>query len=360
MAKELFLEIGTEEIPAGFIPKAMTEMEALIRKELNGAHIGFGEVKTVATPRRLTLVVRDVGVEQPTLDVKTLGPAKSVAFDAEGKPTKAAEGFARSQGIDVGSLQIEDTEKGPYVSAVKRVVGRPTAELLVEILPRLINNIPFKKSMRWGDLDVRFVRPIHWIVALFDGIVVPFTFGNIESGSISRGHRFMANTPFPVRDFAHYLEECERHFVIPDPESRKEIIRREIERVARAAGGNVLKDEELAGAGRLSRGIPERRLRHLLPRFPGSPQRGPYHLDAEPPALLLAGRRPGEAPPRLHHHQQYPGRGPVGGGQGERAGPAGPPLRRPLLLRRRQESPPGETGGIAQERSLPGKARHLL
>jgi glycyl-tRNA synthetase beta chain len=245
MAKELFLEIGTEEIPAGFIPRAMTEMEALIRKELNGAHIGFGEVKTMATPRRLTLVVQHVAVEQPTLDVKTLGPAKSVAFDAEGKPTKAAQGFARSQGIAVGSLQIEDTEKGPYLSAVKKVVGRSTAELLVEILPRLINNIPFKKSMRWGDLDVRFVRPIHWIVALFDGIVVPFTFGNIESGSISRGHRFMANTTFPVRDFAHYLEECERHFVIPDPESRKEIIRREIERVARAAGGNVLKDEEL-------------------------------------------------------------------------------------------------------------------
>lgn len=245
MHKELFLEIGTEEIPAGFIPRAMTEMEALIRKELNGAHIGFGEVKTVATPRRLTLVVRDVAEEQPTLDLKTLGPAKSVAFDAMGKPTKAADGFARSQGIDVSSLKIEDTEKGPYVSAVKKVVGRPTAELLVEILPRLINNIPFKKSMRWGDLDVRFVRPIHWIVALFDGHVVPFTFGNIESGGISRGHRFMADTTFPVRDFTHYLEECERHFVIPDPERRKEIIRREIERVAGAAGGNVLPDEEL-------------------------------------------------------------------------------------------------------------------
>jgi glycyl-tRNA synthetase beta chain len=245
MALELFLEIGTEEIPAGFIPKAMTEMEALIRKELQGAHISFGEVRTMATPRRLSLVVQHVAVEQPTREMKTLGPAKNVAFDADGRPTKAAEGFARSQGIDASSLQIGDTERGPYIFAVKKVVGRPTAELLGDILPRLINNIPFKKSMRWGDLDVRFVRPIHWIVALFGGTVVPFTFGNIESGCVSRGHRFMANNPFPVRDFAHYLAECERHFVITDPESRKEIIRIEIERVARNAGGSVLPDDEL-------------------------------------------------------------------------------------------------------------------
>jgi glycyl-tRNA synthetase beta chain len=245
MEKELFLEIGCEEIPAGFIPKAMAEMEALIRKELNGAHIAFGEVKTVATPRRLALVVHHVAEEQPTLNVKAFGPARNVAFDAEGKPTKAAQGFARSQGIDVTSLTVEETEKGPYVMAEKRVIGRPTAELLVEILPRLINSIPFRKSMRWGDMDVRFARPIHWIVALFDGIVVPFTFGNIESGSVSRGHRFMANSPFPVRDFNHYMKECERHFVIPDPDQRKDIIRREIERVAKGAGGSVLPDEEL-------------------------------------------------------------------------------------------------------------------
>jgi glycyl-tRNA synthetase beta chain len=245
MEKELFLEIGTEEIPAGFIPKAMTEMESLIRKELNGAHIAFGEVKTMATPRRLALVVHDVSEKQPTLNVKTFGPARNVAFDDEGRPTKAALGFARSQGVDVSSLTVEETEKGPYVMAEKRVIGRPTAEILVEILPRLINSIPFRKSMRWGDMDVRFARPIHWIVALFDGIVVPFTFGNIESGSVSRGHRFMANSPFPVRDFNHYMEECERHFVIPDPVQRKDIIRREIERVAKAAGGSVLPDAEL-------------------------------------------------------------------------------------------------------------------
>jgi glycyl-tRNA synthetase beta chain len=245
MTKELFLEIGTEEIPAGFLPKAMADMANLIARELTAARIGYGEIKTLATPRRLVLLVKDVAARQPDAEITAMGPAKNVAFDAAGKPTRAAEGFARGQGVDVGALLLRSTEKGEYVAVVRKETGRSTAEILSEILPRLIGNIPFRKSMRWGDLDVRFARPIHWIVALFDGIVVPFNFGNIESGSVSRGHRFMADTTFPVRDFAHYLEECERHFVIPDPERRKEIIRKEIEREAKGAGGSVLADEEL-------------------------------------------------------------------------------------------------------------------
>jgi glycyl-tRNA synthetase beta chain len=243
--KELFLEIGTEEIPAGFIPRAMAEMEAIITRELTNARLAFGEVKTLATPRRLTLMVRDIPAVQPDAEITATGPSIKAAYDADGKPTKAAEGFARGQGVDVSAIKIVTTDKGEYISITRTETGRPTHELLSEILPKLINEIPFKKSMRWGDLDVRFARPIHWLVALFDGIIVPFEFGNITSGAVSRGHRFMANTTFPVRDFAHYLEECERHFVIPDPERRKEIIRRETHRVAIAAGGHLLPDEEL-------------------------------------------------------------------------------------------------------------------
>lgn len=243
--KELFLEIGTEEIPAGFIPRAMAEMEAMITRELTNARLTFGEVKTLATPRRLALVVRDIPAMQPDAEITATGPSKKAAYDAEGKPTKAAEGFARGQGVDVSELGSIVTEKGEYLAVTKQVAGRPTHELLSEILPELVINIPFKKSMRWGNLDVRFARPIHWIVALFDGVVVPFSFGNIDSGSVSRGHRFMANTTFPVRDFSHYLEECERHFVIVDPERRKETIRRETHRVAKSSGGHLLPDEEL-------------------------------------------------------------------------------------------------------------------
>jgi glycyl-tRNA synthetase beta chain len=245
MAKDLFLEIGCEEIPAGFIPKAMADMEQLMKRELESARLEYGEIVTLGTPRRLVLAVKGVSGRQPDAELTAMGPAKSVAFDAQGNPTRAAQGFARGQGVEVSELTLMMTEKGEYLAAKKSEIGRETSELLTEMLPRLMNAIPFKKSMRWADLDVRFARPIHWIVALFDGIVVPFSFGNIESGSASRGHRFMANASFPVRDFAHYLEECERHFVIPDPARRKEIIRREIARVAKQAHGNVLPDEGL-------------------------------------------------------------------------------------------------------------------
>ena len=245
MSKELFLEIGTEEIPAGFLPKAMADIEALIRKELEAARLEFGEIRTLATPRRMALAVSGLPPVQPDAEITAMGPAKSIAFGPDGKPSKAAEGFARGQGVDVSTLTVVTTDKGEYVAATRKETGRPTFELMGEILPRLMANIPFKKSMRWGDFDVRFARPIHWIVALFDGVVVPFSFGPIESGTVSRGHRFMANTTFPVRDFAHYQEECERHFVIPDPAVRKEIIRREIHRTAKAAGGQLLPDEGL-------------------------------------------------------------------------------------------------------------------
>jgi glycyl-tRNA synthetase beta chain len=244
-AKELFLEIGSEEIPAGFIPRAMAEMEAIITRELTNARLSYGEVKTLGTPRRLTLLVRDIPAVQPDAEITATGPSVKAAYDAEGKPTKAAEGFARGQGVDVSALTTVTTEKGEYIAVTKQETGRPTHLILGEILPKLVTEIPFKKSMRWSDQEVRFARPIHWIVALFDGSVVPFSFGTIQSGAVSRGHRFMANTPFPVRDFAHYLDECERHFVIPDPARRKEIIRRETHRVAEATGGHLLPDEGL-------------------------------------------------------------------------------------------------------------------
>ena len=243
--KELFLEIGCEEIPAGFIPRATAAMEAIITKELALARLSFTEIKTYATPRRLVLAVKGIPSVQPDAEITATGPSLKAAYSADGTPTKAAEGFARGQGVDVSALQTITTDKGEYLFVSKHEAGRPTHEILAELLPSLVANIPFKKSMRWGNQEVRFARPIHWIVALFDGTVVPFSFGTIESGKVSRGHRFMANTSFPVTDLAGYLAECERHFVIPDQEKRKDIIRRETHRLAIAAGGHLLPDEEL-------------------------------------------------------------------------------------------------------------------
>ncbi len=245
MSAELFLEIGTEEIPAGFIPKALDDMKGLIRKELENARIEFGEIKTYATPRRLAIAVAAVAGQQPDMQIKAMGPAKKVAFAEDGTPTKAGEGFARGQGVDVSELKIVETDKGEYVSVEKEEKGRPTKELLPEILPRLIGSIPFKKSMRWKDLDIRFARPMHWIVALYGGEVVAFTFGNLESGNLSRGHRFMAPEAMIIQSSEEYEDQCERHYVTADPEKRRAIIARGIAEAASSVGGTLNEDEEL-------------------------------------------------------------------------------------------------------------------
>lgn len=245
MSKELLLEIGAEEIPAGFVEKALDAMGEMIRKELENARLTYDEIKTMGTPRRLVLMVTGLSAVQPDADITAMGPSRKAACDADGKPTKAAEGFARGQGVEVSELQVIATEKGEYLAVTKQEKGRPTHEVLTEVLPRLIRDIPFKKSMRWADLEVRFARPVHWIVALFDGVIIPCSFGPVHSGNISRGHRFMANQTFPVRDAAHYLDECERHFVIVDQIRRKEIIRKEAHRLAASLGGHLLPDEGL-------------------------------------------------------------------------------------------------------------------
>jgi glycyl-tRNA synthetase beta chain len=245
MSAELFLEIGTEEIPAGFLRPAMADLERLMRKELENARVAFGEIRTFATPRRLAISVAEVAAGQERQELTVAGPSVKVAFDGQGNPTKAAIGFARANGVEVSELSRMETDKGTYVFISKVTEGRPTADLLPEVLPRVISALPFRKSMRWKDLDARFARPVHWIVALFEGLVVPFGFGNLESGNISRGHRFMAPDPFPVKGVDSWLEETERRFVIPDPEKRKAIIAREIERMAHTVGAELNPDEEL-------------------------------------------------------------------------------------------------------------------
>ncbi len=245
MSKEIFLEIGSEEIPAGFLPRAMADLDRMIRRELESARLTFGEVRTFATPRRLALSVSDVAESQPNLRTEAMGPARQIAYDADGNPTKAAIGFARGQGVEVGALQLVSTDKGEYVFVAKEEAGRPTAQLLTEILPRLVAGLTFKKSMRWENQEVRFARPMHWIVALYGGQVVRFSHGNLVSGDKSRGHRFMAPQEFAVTGVATWLDACRSHFVIADQEERKATIRRQVEATGRAAGGSAAIDEAL-------------------------------------------------------------------------------------------------------------------
>jgi glycyl-tRNA synthetase beta chain len=245
MGNELLLEIGTEEIPAAFLPKALGDMEEIIRRELMSGRIPCGAIRTMGTPRRLVAAVADVAERQEDLVVEKLGPAVGVAFDAAGHPSQAAIGFARGQGLDVSELTTAETPKGRYVCARRLVAGEATEGLLPAILTKVITEIPFRKSMRWSDLDFRFARPIHWLVALYGGRVVPFQMAGIESGDQSRGHRFMGPAPFTVTGMADYLAKARDRFVIVDPAERKRIITEQIASEAAAVGGVPLVDEDL-------------------------------------------------------------------------------------------------------------------
>ncbi len=242
---ELLLEIGTEEIPAGFLPQALEAMQGLLEKELQNSRIPFKGIRAMGTPRRLVLSCVEVSSTQERRVTEVIGPAKRIAFGSDGQPTKAALGFARGQGIAVEDLKIVETEKGEYISARKEEKGEETFRLLSTILPRLIASIPFPKSMRWMDLDITFARPIHWILALFDGQVIPFQVGNIATGKLSRGHRFMAPGSFPVKDLGEYIRRLKNSSVIVNPEERQELILGEIKKAAGEVSGEIISDEEL-------------------------------------------------------------------------------------------------------------------
>jgi len=245
MSAELFLELGTEEIPAGFIPRALNDIQRLLCKELENARIGYGEIKTFATPRRLAISIADVARQQQRQELELTGPPARIAFDADGKPTKAAEGFARTNGVSVDELKTIETEKGEYLFLSKVIEGGESAEQMPEILSRVVSKIQFKKSMRWKDLDVRFARPMHWIVATFGGDVVPFTFGDLQSGNVSRGHRFMAPEEFTVSGVEDYITSAEKQFVVPDIGKRKALIKVQLEALEERLGGRINPDEDL-------------------------------------------------------------------------------------------------------------------
>lgn len=245
MGKELLLEIGTEEIPAAFLPKALRDMDDIIRKELSNRRIPHGEVRVMATPRRLCLCVADLATRQEDQIVEKMGPAKNVAFDDNGNPSKAALGFARGQGLDIAEIGMITTEKGEYLCSRKIITGEDTKHLLPEILVKLIGSIPFKKSMRWSNLDFRFARPIHWIVAIFGGETIPFTVANITSGNESYGHRFMSPKPFAISNFKEYLAKCRENFVIVDPQERRKTILEEAKKAALEVNGKIFYTQNL-------------------------------------------------------------------------------------------------------------------
>jgi glycyl-tRNA synthetase beta chain len=249
MQNELLLEIGTEEIPAGFIGPALQRLQTGMAAKLSGLGLDYADIRTVATPRRLAISVSGLASQQPDRTEEFLGPARKAAFDGDNRPTKAAEGFARSKGASVDDLTITETAKGEYVMLVKDVRGEETVKLLPSLLSGIIQELSFPKSMRWGTGEIAFARPIHWLLALYEGKVVNFQVGDIASGSHTRGHRFMAPESLEIQDFDHYLNALRDKFVLADVAERREVVINEVKQAAINGSGvaeaTIVEDDEL-------------------------------------------------------------------------------------------------------------------
>lgn len=245
MSKELLFEIGTEEIPAAFLTKAIIDIEEIAKKSFTEKRIPFAGIRALATPRRLCLYIAELAEKQEDQTTEKLGPAKKAAFDEKGNPSKAALGFARGQGLEISQLETITTEKGEYLAARKTIAGEATATLLPEILTKLVTSIPFRKSMRWADYELRFPRPIHWILALYGGEIVSLQLEVAQSSDSSCGHRFLSPNSFAVKNFADYLEKTRQNFVIVDPVERTKIILEEAEKAAAEVGGKIFYTDDL-------------------------------------------------------------------------------------------------------------------
>lgn len=245
MAKELILEIGTEEIPAGFMRDVIAELSEIASRELAGNALAYGNISSYGTPRRLTLRVTDLTEMQEDQSRESYGPPVRIAFDDKGDPTNATIGFAKSQGVDVKDLVTVTRDRGEFLAAVKKIKGQKTEKLLKEMLPRIIMDLPFRKSMKWGDGEAAFARPIRWILAVYGGKTIHFNIEEVKSSSKSRGHRFMSPKPFPVSGWDDYMEGLEKGFVVLDQDRRQDLIEKGINNLAGEIGGAALRDGEL-------------------------------------------------------------------------------------------------------------------
>ncbi|MDR1194790.1 MAG: glycine--tRNA ligase subunit beta [Peptococcaceae bacterium] len=242
---DYLLEIGTEEIPASFIEKALGQMREGIADALARQRVACGQIRTLGTPRRLALLLKDLAERGEDQTEEVRGPAKKAAYDQAGQPTRALLGFAGGQGVTPDQLVEKEVNGNIYVYAQRLVKGRETAAALPELIPRMIQELSFPKFMRWGDLDFRFARPIRWLVSLLDDQVLPLTVAGVTAGRQSRGHRFLSGEPFALAAAGEYEAALEKHSVIPDPARRRALIWEGIEAVARENQAVVAPDEEL-------------------------------------------------------------------------------------------------------------------
>ncbi|MED0674777.1 glycine--tRNA ligase subunit beta [Aneurinibacillus thermoaerophilus] len=243
MSRTLLLEIGTEEMPARFVAGACEQLKEKVEKWLNHNRISYGEVKSFETPRRFAVMIKDVNEQQEDINEELRGPAKKIAMDENGEWTKAALGFARGKGLTPNDLYVKEVGGAEYVFARRHQAGQPTAELLPQ-LAEIITGLSFPKNMRWGAYDLRFVRPIRWIVAMFGSDVIPMVIAGIRSSNETQGHRFLGQAVKLEKpeDYASALAE---QYVLADPEERKQRILSQIKALESEKGWNVPIDEGL-------------------------------------------------------------------------------------------------------------------
>ena len=241
MAKDLLFEIGAEEIPAGFMPNILGQLKQLAETKLNDAHLPFESIETYGTPRRLALIVKGIADTSAEISERHKGPSASIAYDADGNATKAAIGFACGKGLDVADLVVEDG----YIYAETKTAGVPAKDIVSEMLPQLITGLNFPKSMHWGDLDAKFVRPVRWLVALLDEEVIPVEFATVQSGNVSRGHRFLGADEITIKNAASYVETLKENFVMVDQDARRELISKQLHDMAASKNASIVWDADL-------------------------------------------------------------------------------------------------------------------
>ncbi|WP_455237389.1 glycine--tRNA ligase subunit beta [Veillonella sp.] len=241
MAKDLLFEIGAEEIPAGFMPNILGQLKTLAETKLNDAHLPFESIATYGTPRRLALILKGLADTSAEISERHKGPSASIAYDTDGNPTKAAIGFARGKGLDVADLVVEDG----YIYAETKTAGVPAKDIVTDMLPQLITGLNFPKSMHWGNLDAKFVRPVRWLVALLDEEVIPVEFATVQSGNVSRGHRFLGADEITIKNAASYVDTLKENFVMVDQDARRELISKQLHDIAASKNASIVWDDDL-------------------------------------------------------------------------------------------------------------------
>ena len=242
MSHDLLLEIGVEELPASFVTQAVEALPGLVEARLRELRLSHGSVRALGTPRRLTVIVQGVAESQPDLDEEVLGPPARVAFDADGKPTKAAHSFASKIGVALEALTRKATDKGEYVAGRRVERGAPALTLLPALLTEVCGKIPFRKSMRWSDGDTAFGRPVRWLIGLFGEQELSFEFANVRSGRVSYGHRFLAPAAIAIAEPDSYIAALRAGHVLVDPAERKSTMVARLAEAAQSIDGALIED----------------------------------------------------------------------------------------------------------------------